>query len=341
MHTKLSQISLAGDRRAVGGATLRCDLSRETIVLECNSEFATVLGQSSEAIIGTKLSSWFCISDGDVFAQRCASLDPDQGYVVDAHLLNSNPVVRIRWNFTACTRNPDEGRICGIGIDVSDLYRAHEDLDQSRSFWQSVFDNLPNMVFIKEAEDLRFVGFNRAGRELLGVEMEAIIGRNDYDFFTKEQADFFTKKDREVLAGRNPLVVASEEIRSGSGETRILRTRKVPLYGTDGNPSYLVGISEDITDFQHAEEKARDSQQRLELALSGGELGIWDWNLRNGVIITNKRWFQMLGYPSDIFKLTYERFLDLVHPDDLELLQGTLQQHIDQKTQSYQAEFRM
>ena len=47
------------------------------------------------------------------------------------------------------------------------------------------------MVFVKDAKDLRFVMFNKAGEELIGVPKADLIGKNDYDFFPKNGSGFF------------------------------------------------------------------------------------------------------------------------------------------------------
>src|SRR5437867_4663673 len=66
-------------------------------------------------------------------------------------------------------------------------------------FLDSIIEFLPAMIFVKDARDLRFERFNRAGEELLGLSRDQLIGKTDYDFFPKEQADFFVAMDREVL----------------------------------------------------------------------------------------------------------------------------------------------
>src|SRR5262249_26331780 len=84
--------------------------------------------------------------------------------------------------------------------DISKEKQAEAALADSNAMLDSVIETLPAMVFLKRASDLAFVRFNRAGEKLLGYSRDCYIGKNDYDFFPKEQADFFIKVDREVLA---------------------------------------------------------------------------------------------------------------------------------------------
>jgi PAS domain S-box-containing protein len=127
------------------------------------------------------------------------------------------------------------------------------DSEETRRFFDSIIENIPNMVFVKDAKDLRFVLFNRAGEELLGLPRETFIGKTDYDFFPKEEADFFTAKDREALASGRVLDIPEEPIQTAGKGLRILHTKKITIPGPDGKPAYLLGISEDITERKRAE----------------------------------------------------------------------------------------
>ena len=140
--------------------------------------------------------------------------------------------------------------------------RTEDRLKRRNALLDSIFENIPTMVFLKDAAELRFVRFNRAGEELLGLGRDALIGKNDYDFFPKEQADAFVRKDREVLASGGVADVQEEPLQTARGETRILHTRKVAVLNGEGKPEYLLGISEDVTARKEAEaEKERLNAQ--------------------------------------------------------------------------------
>jgi PAS domain S-box-containing protein len=133
----------------------------------------------------------------------------------------------------------------GMSDKKSDTSDIKEHLD-------AIVENLPNMIFVKDAKDLRFALFNRAGENLIGHPRADMLGKNDYDFFPKKQADFFTKNDREVLASGKALDIPEEPIETPNGQ-RWLHTKKVPLVDSQGEPRYLLGISEDITDKRELE----------------------------------------------------------------------------------------
>ncbi len=141
---------------------------------------------------------------------------------------------------------------------------AAAEIRDAQRFVNSIVENIPNMIFVKDAQDLRFIRFNRAGEELLGYSRLELLGRNDYDFFPKEEADFFTEKDREVLRGRKAVDIPEETINTRYKGERILHTIKMPILDEDGEPLYLLGISEDITDRKKAEEarQAAEAKER-------------------------------------------------------------------------------
>lgn len=143
--------------------------------------------------------------------------------------------------------------IVGYLSEITERKRIEQALRESNAFLDSIVQNIPNMIFLKDARELKFVRFNKFGEELLGYSRHELIGKNDFDFFPEHEAEFFTRKDREVLENRRLLDIPEEEIQLKSGDIRILHTRKIPILDENGDPQYLLGISEDITERKKAE----------------------------------------------------------------------------------------
>src|SRR5262249_11814911 len=94
-----------------------------------------------------------------------------------------------------------EGRSAGLVAVIDDTERARteSELRETRAFLDAVVENIPAMLFVKEAKEHRFILFNKAGEELLGVPRAELIGRNDHDLFPNREADQFVARDRAVL----------------------------------------------------------------------------------------------------------------------------------------------
>jgi PAS domain S-box-containing protein len=131
-------------------------------------------------------------------------------------------------------------------------------------FLSSIVDNIPHMIFVKDAAELRFVRVNKAEEQMIGLPREELIGRNDHDLFPKEEADFFTSKDRSVLKSGELLDIPEEPIQCGKGML-YLHTKKIPLYDGNGQPQYLLGIS--------AQESGGGAAREEPAAGRGGALG--------------------------------------------------------------------
>lgn len=141
--------------------------------------------------------------------------------------------------------------------------RAEVELLRSEIFLESIVENIPHMIFVKDARELRFVRFNKAGEELLGHTRQQLIGKSDYDMFPKDEADFFTGADREVLRNCEVLDIPEEPILTKGKGLRYLHTKKIPILDENDQPLYLLGISEDITERKRAENQLQRSFEHL------------------------------------------------------------------------------
>ncbi len=148
--------------------------------------------------------------------------------------------------------------------DVIEQEDLETELYEANQFLDSIIENIPNMIFLKDAKELRFVRFNKAGEKLLGYSREDLLGKNDYDFFPEKEADFFTAKDKAALKAGKSIDIPEEEIHTKTKGTRTLHTKKISLHGEDGKPKYLLGISEDITEHKKAQEVLKKSNEELE-----------------------------------------------------------------------------
>jgi PAS domain S-box-containing protein len=196
--------------------------------------------------------------------------------------LRINNILNVLLNYTMLdftqsvqpTEKGDELDAIAVGLNtlseelqsyIDQLSENEKEIKHANDFLNTILENIPNMIFVKDARELRFVRFNKAGEELLGYKREDLLGKNDYDFFSKEQADFFIQKDKETLDKGELLNIEEEHINTKSGK-KILHTKKIPVKDANGETTHLLGISEDVTEQKLAEAELKISNDQLESA---------------------------------------------------------------------------
>ncbi|WNG26232.1 AAA family ATPase [Cystobacter fuscus] len=140
----------------------------------------------------------------------------------------------------------------GVAVvsDVTDIKEAEETLRRSQHQLQSIIDNTPALVSIKDTQG-RFLLVNRRFESLLGVKAEQLIGKSDDEVFPKEQAEQFRAHDLDVLEAGRPLEW-EEVVLQGDGPHTYLSV-KFPLADAAETPHALCGISTDITERKRME----------------------------------------------------------------------------------------
>ena len=153
--------------------------------------------------------------------------------------------------------------LAGQRAEIVDRQLAEAAARASEHFLSNIVENIPDMVFVKDAATLRFVRFNKAGERLLGYPREEFIGKDVHDMFPKDEADFFALKDRAVLELRQMVDVPEERVHTRHGP-RLVHTMKIPILDVHGEPQFLLGISRDITEQKRADEELRRHREHLE-----------------------------------------------------------------------------
>ena len=198
--------------------------------------------------------------------------------------------------------------------EICERKREEEKAKRSERFLSVIIDNLPDVVFVKEAKDLRFVVFNKAGEDLTGYSRNEVIGKNNHDLFSKVEADIFSGKEQEVINRRIMVDIPEESIQTKSKGERILHTKKIPILNEEGRTEYILGISEDITKGKIAETALRESETPFRSIFDNANVGILVADLQGEhFYLANDTQCRMLGYDRD--QLLSLGVKDL-HPED-------------------------
>ncbi|HEY9603255.1 MAG TPA: PAS domain S-box protein [Allocoleopsis sp.] len=217
--------------------------------------------------------------------------------------------------------------IDGVMLDITERKQAEAELQYTKAFLDSVVENLPIGVFIKDAHDLRVMYWNKASEDLLGYSKDEVLGKTDYNLLSKEQARYLRAKDRQVLANAQLVDIQEVPVVTPHRGERLLHVKKVPLLDEGSSPQYLLGICEDITERKRAEEALRESENHYRCIVETASEGVWMFDADSKTTFTNNRMAQMLGY--SVEELLGRSLFEFIDPD----FQSLAQTYIERRRQ--------
>ncbi|MDB5470976.1 MAG: sensor hybrid histidine kinase [Caulobacter sp.] len=133
------------------------------------------------------------------------------------------------------------------GTVIASLARARDEAVNRQEFFDAIVQMLPAILMVKDARDGRYVLVNRAAEEMLGVQAEALLGRNVHELFPPEEAKAFSDEDQAVIASGEMTVVEEETVTTSARGKRIFTTKKVATFGEEG-ARHIVTVGEDVTE---------------------------------------------------------------------------------------------
>lgn len=113
------------------------------------------------------------------------------------------------------------------------------------------------------------------------------------------------------------------------------------IKNSSGQPIGMMAVIADLTELKRTELALRLSQERLQLAVSGSSLGLWDWNIATGETFFDSQWKAMLGYAETEIENNIQSWESLLHPEDKPKVMELLKTYWEGRTDLYEVEFRM
>ena len=190
-------------------------------------------------------------------------------------------------------------------------------LSQSEERLRVITDNTPALVsYIDGDERYRFN--NRAYEDWLGVPRERLTGRTVREVWGEERYALMRPNIARALRGER--VSLEYSMPEGGAERRILSTY-VPDVDAGGAVKGFFVLGSDVTPLAAARAELGAARERLEKALDGSSVALWDADLRTGRVYLSEAWSQIIGAPRAESVASIEELLALVHPSDLEATQ--------------------
>lgn len=216
--------------------------------------------------------------------------------------------------------------------------------EQLLSYQKALLDALPNPVMVSDVS-LNIYAVNKEFELAFGVSREDVIGKSllENNFFTKALRESFHQEDKELLVNGGSSIREMQLSFADGSERDVMYMRT--SFELQGRAQGIISLVVDISTLKIAERELFDSQRQLELAMTGANAGLWDWDLEYKHLDISEVWASMLGFSKmDLHRLygnANNYWQQLVHPEDLDEMLAALEFHMQGRTDVFRAEVRM
>lgn len=262
-----------------------------------------------------------------------------QRLIYETEFINSRGrKLPVEVNSSTIRRDNKNAGVLIIGRDITERKQYENDLREKEERYRSLFETTGTATFVF-GDDKVITMCNQGFEKLSGYSREEIIGKMKWsDFVHEDDISRMIRYHKKRPTGDKN--VPSEYNFKFLDRKRSLKYIHIVIRMFPNSNERICSLL-DITDLKEAERELKRNQERLTLAIEGGELGLWDWNVQTGYVHFNDRWANMLGYSIDEIEPHVNSWEKLLHPEDMEEVERKLEKHLKGNAEIYFTEHRL
>lgn len=199
-----------------------------------------------------------------------------------------------------------EGNFC-VFKEITTLKTIQLELQQSKEQLRAVLDAVPGLISWISSEG-KYIGVNQQLADNFNLLPNAFVEQEIGFINLQCQFTQFIEKFIASSCQTNRQVIDVKI--SGLTRNYLVVAQKY------NQEQAVVSVGIDITEGKLAEEKLRQREGQLRLALDAANMGFWDWNLQTEIVTLSSNHEKLFGISLDDYDGTNESFLRIVHPED-------------------------
>ncbi len=147
------------------------------------------------------------------------------------------------------------GRQARILATAAELEGSKRSLDDTRIFLDSIIENIPVAVVVKDARTRQYMLVNRAFEAMLGVPRSELLGRTVFDVHALDDARSIDDADDESIQSNDGVTYKELELDMPLRGARLQATRRLVIKDGQGEAKCLIAVIEDVTERKKAEQR--------------------------------------------------------------------------------------
>jgi PAS domain S-box-containing protein len=212
----------------------------------------------------------------------------------------------------------EDGEISGAVVTVSDIterQRAREALQARERLFRSIFENSQIGIGVFKIDSQEHIS-NRALHEMLDYTGEELSRVEQWDeIVPAEERVACAQRYAELIQGKRETDEYEQHFIRRDGRIVLGNGRFQLLRDATGKPEYVVGLTEDITEYKRTQKALREREELFRTIFENAPIGISLFKIASTQYFTNRALHEMLGCTQEDLS-SVEKWDRIVHPDE-------------------------
>ena len=319
-------------RAIVEDQTDLISLSLPTGVLTfVNQSYATHFGMTPEGMVGHHLLEYVAYQDREAVNAHLQALYRAPGIAAGENQMRSHSGEE-RWVAWSNRSIGDaEGRVIAlhsVGRDITERKRFEFALKSSQERYRALYESTPAMLHSIDPQG-RILFVSDKWLRTLGYQREEVVGRQSTDFLTPTSREYARSVVMPAFFASGRCDDILYQMVRKDGHVLDVQLSAVLERDSLGAPIHSLAVTQDVTETNAIARALRVQEERLALATSVNEIGIWEFDIPTGRLEWTDTMFAIFGGSRSTFGGALEDWSSKVHPEDLHLSQLAFQQAIE------------